>query len=69
MLDGANVLDQKIKIELIENKKQREHCLATVGIDRVPQIGYEQDKTITRLAAKALIQDLLDSENECLIFR
>ncbi len=64
LLDGTNALDQKIKIESIEDKKPREHCLATVGIDRVPQIGYEQGKIITRLATKALIQDLLVSENE-----
>ncbi len=64
LLDETQPLDHEIKIQLIENRTPRERCLATASIDHIPVINGEQDKIITRLAARAVIQSLADLDNE-----
>ncbi len=56
--------DHERKIQLIENRGQRERCLATACIDHIPDINGEQDTIVTRLAARAVIQALADLDNE-----
>ncbi len=64
LLDETQPFDHEIKIQLIENRGQRERCLATACIDHIPDINGEQDTIVTRLAARAVIQALADLDNE-----
>jgi hypothetical protein len=64
LLDETQPLDHEIKIQLIENRPPTERCLATASIDHIPVINGEQDKIITRLAARAVIQSLADLDYE-----
>jgi hypothetical protein len=54
LLNKTQPLEHEIKIELIENKEQREHCLATIYIDHILHVGFDRDKIIGRLAARTL---------------
>lgn len=55
-------MDHELKIELIDNSEENEHCLARICIVRMPNIDHQRDQTICRLAARALIQELLYSK-------
>lgn len=59
VFDETQRLEHDIEIELIKNK---EHCLATICINQIPDIDHQRDQTISRLTARTLIQELINSD-------